>query len=123
MNEKISPTQAAESLTEFWSPRVIGEIDDKLVKVAKLRGTLTWHSHEHEDEMFFILRGKLRMELEDRVVELREGEMFIVPKGARHNPVAEEECLIMLVENRTTLHTGDIAHEKARSLAEQLRPL
>jgi mannose-6-phosphate isomerase-like protein (cupin superfamily) len=122
-NDIVSPRQAAERLTEYWSPRVIGELDDKLVKVAKLHGTLTWHSHEQEDEMFLILKGQLRMELEDRVVALREGDMFIVPKGVRHNPVADEECLVMLVENRSTRHTGDVVHNKTRSLDEQLRPL
>lgn len=123
MLTRLSPGTAARALTEFWSPRVIGELDDAYVKVAKLHGSLTWHSHEHEDELFFILKGHLRIELEDGAVALGEGDLFIVPKGTRHNPVAEEECHVLLVERKTTLHTGEVTTEKTRTLAEQLRPL
>ena len=105
------------------SPRVIGEVNDTYIKVAKLHGSLAWHSHEDEDELFLVLKGRLRIELEGGTVELGEGEMYIVPKGVRHNPVAEEECQIMLIERKSTLHTGTITTEKTRSLAEQLRPV
>jgi mannose-6-phosphate isomerase-like protein (cupin superfamily) len=123
MSNVISPRNIAASLAELWSPRVIGEVDDAFVKVAKVRGSLAWHSHDHEDELFFVLKGHLRIELEDRVVELDEGEMFIVGKGVRHNPVAEEECELMLIERKSTLHTGDVVTDKTRSMAEQLRPV
>ena len=122
MSNALSPRDAAAALTEFWSPRVIAEIDDAYVKVAKVQGTLAWHSHEHEDELFLVLEGRLRIEMEGRTVELGQGEMFVVPKGVRHNPVAEAECLLMLIERKTTLHTGDVATDKTRSIAEQLRP-
>ena len=122
MSNALSPRAAAAALTEFWSPRVIAEIDDAYVKVAKVQGTLAWHSHEHEDELFFVLEGRLRIEMEGRTVELGPSEMFVVPKGVRHNPVAEAECLLMLIERKTTLHTGDVATDKTRSIAEQLRP-
>jgi mannose-6-phosphate isomerase-like protein (cupin superfamily) len=117
-----TPKQIAASLSEFWSPRVIAEVDDSYIKVAKVKGSLAWHSHENEDELFLVLKGHLRIEMEDRTVELREGEMFVVPKGVRHNPIAEHECHIMLIEKKTTLHTGDTVTEKTRSLADQLRP-
>lgn len=123
MSNIVSPRQAAAGLSELWSPRVIGEVDDAYIKVAKVHGSLAWHSHENEDELFFILKGCLRIEMESGSVELNEGEMFVVPKGVRHNPVAEQECHIMLIERKSTLHTGDIATEKTRSLAEQLRPV
>ncbi|MFN7985102.1 MAG: cupin domain-containing protein [Vicinamibacterales bacterium] len=123
MSDPIAPRAAAASLTEFWSPRVLAEVDDAYVKVAKVQGTFGWHAHEHEDELFFILSGHLRIELEDRVVELRDGEMFVVPKGVRHNPVTTEECHVMLVERKSTLHTGDVVNERTRSIEEQLRPL
>jgi len=110
-------------LTELWSPRVVGEVDDAYIKVAKVHGSLAWHSHENEDELFLVLGGCLRIEMESGAVELDEGEMFIVPKGVRHNPVAEHECLLMIVERKSTLHTGDVKTGKTRSLAEQLRPL
>jgi len=118
-----SPKQIASSLTELWSPRVIAEVDDAYIKVAKVHGSLAWHSHDNEDELFLILQGRLRIEMESGAVELDEGEMFVVPKGVRHNPVAEQECLLMLIECKTTQHTGDVVTEKTRSLAEQLRPL
>lgn len=118
-----SPKQVAASLTELWSPRVVAEVDDAYIKVAKVRGSLAWHSHENEDELFLVLKGRLRIEMEDGAVELGEGEMYVVPKGVRHNPVAEQECHIMLIERKTTLHTGDVVTDKTRSLAEQLRPL
>jgi mannose-6-phosphate isomerase-like protein (cupin superfamily) len=122
MLKHTSPKEIVASLTELWSPRIVAEVDDAYVKVAKVKGSLAWHSHDHEDELFFILKGHLRIEMEESVVELSEGEMFVVPKGVRHNPVAEQECHIMLIERKSTLHTGNIVTEKTRSLAEQLRP-
>jgi mannose-6-phosphate isomerase-like protein (cupin superfamily) len=121
MPKHTSPKQIAASLTELWSPRVVAEVDDAYIKVAKVQGSLAWHSHDNEDELFLILKGHLRIEMEDNVVELSEGEMFVVPKGVRHNPVAEQECHIMLIERKSTLHTGNIVTEKTRSLEEQLR--
>lgn len=116
-----SPREVAAALTELWSPRIVGELDDSYVKVAKVQGTFGWHNHEHEDELFFILKGHLRIEMEGSAIELGEGAMFVVPKGVQHNPVAEHECLIMLIERKTTLHTGNVVTERTRSLAEQLR--
>ena len=123
MSNVTSPRQVAASLAEFWSPRVVAEVDDAFIKVAKVHGSLAWHSHENEDELFLILKGHLRIEMESGAVELDEGEMFVVPKGVRHNPVAEQECHLMLIERKTTLHTGNVVTEMTRSLAEQLRPV
>ena len=123
MNEAVSPSKVAASLSEHWSPRVVADVDDSYVKVAKVLGSLAWHSHEHEDELFYILKGSLTIEMEDRSVVLNEGEAFVVPKGVRHNPIAENECHIMLIERKSTLHTGTEVTEKTRSLAEQLRPV
>jgi len=123
MQDVISPKHVAAALTELWSPRVVGEVDDAYIKVAKVHGSLAWHSHDNEDELFLILKGRLRIEMEGGSVELDEGEMFIVPKGVRHSPVAEQECHLMLIERKSTLHTGNVATDKTRSLAEQLRPV
>ena len=112
----------AEALVELWSPRVIGELDDAYIKIAKGQGSLAWHSHAEEDEMFLVLKGRLRIEMEGGSVELGEGEMYVVPKGMPHNPVAEEECLLMLIERKSTLHTGEVTTSRTRSLEEQLRP-
>ena len=120
MENVISPLEVAASLTEFWSPRVIAELDDSYVKVAKLKGTLSWHSHEDEDELFLILKGSLRIELKDGHVDLQEGELHVIPKGVQHNPVADEECLVMLVERKSTLHTGKVRISKTRDISEQL---
>jgi len=123
MRRVVSPKVAAAALTELWSPRVIGEVDDCYVKVAKVEGSLAWHSHDDEDELFFVLKGALRIEMESGSVQLDEGEMFVVPRGVRHNPVAKEECHVMLLERKSTLHTGNVRTEKTRTIAEQLRPI
>jgi mannose-6-phosphate isomerase-like protein (cupin superfamily) len=120
VNDLVSPAALAEKLTDHWSPRVIAEVDDSYVKVAKLKGELAWHSHEAEDELFLVLKGTLRIEMEGRTVTLNAGELFVVPKGVRHNPVADEECHILLLERKSTAHTGDVMTERTRSLEEQL---
>jgi len=89
MSEVVSPKQLAALLTELWSPRVVAEVDDVYIKVAKVQGSLAWHSHDDEDELFLVLKGRLCIEMESGAVELGEGEMFVVPRGVRHNPVAE----------------------------------
>jgi len=119
----LSPAALAESLTEYWSPRVIAGFDDSYVKVAKVKGTLAWHAHDEEDELFFILKGSLTIEMESGAVILSAGQAFVVPRGVRHNPVAAEECHIMLIERKSTRHTGDVVMEKTRSVEEQLRPV
>jgi len=123
MTGPVSPRDVAAGLSELWSPRVVGEVDDAYIKVAKVRGTFDWHSHADEDELFYVLKGRLRIEMEDRTIELREGEMFVVPKGVRHNPSADDECHVLLIERKTTKHTGDVVTDKTRSIGEQLRPV
>ena len=123
MSDITSPFKVAAALAEHWSPRVVAEVDDVYVKVAKVHGSLAWHSHDDEDELFLVLKGRLRIEMDERIVELGEGEMFVVPKGVRHNPVAEDERHILLIERKSTLHTGSVVTDKTRSLDEQLRPL
>jgi len=124
MVSKISPKDVAAALAERWSPRIVAELDDSYVKVAKLHGSFVWHSHDDEDELFYILRGALRIEVENaEPVDLVEGEAYVVPKGVRHNPVAAEECLVMLIERKSTAHTGGVVTEMTRSLADQQRPL
>lgn len=119
----VSPLRIAESLDELWSPRVVAALDDNYVKVAKVHGELAWHAHDGEDELFYILRGTLRIEMEDRTVELNAGDAFVVPRGVRHHPIAEQECLLMLIERKTTKHTGNEVTAHTRSLDEQLRPV
>ena len=123
MQGKAVPARIVAQLDELWSPRVVAEVDDAYVKVAKVQGTLGWHAHANEDELFYVLKGRLRLEMEAGSVELDAGELYVVPKGVRHNPVADEECHVLLIERKSTLHTGDLVNEKTRSIAEQLRPV
>lgn len=109
-----------ETLTEQWSPRVIAQVNDQYVKIARIQGTLTWHAHDDEDELFYIVKGAMIMEFEDRRVPLEEGDVLVIPKGVPHNPIAEEECWVMLVETVTTKHTGDVETPKTRTIEEQL---
>ncbi len=123
MNAVIAPADIARSLTELWSPRVVAHVDDYFVKVAKVHGTFDWHAHETEDELFLVLSGSLTIRMEECSVTLAPGQLFVVPKGVRHCPVADEECQILLFERSTTKHTGDELTERTRTLADQLRPV
>ena len=107
MPDVVSPARVAASLTELWSPRVVAEIDDSYVKVAKVHGTLTWHSHDDEDELFYILKGTLAIEMADRTVVLHEGESFVVPKGVRHRTRAPQRTVMLMVEGEEIVPTGD----------------
>ncbi len=119
-DDVIPLTQRAAALTERWSPSIVGRVNDQYIKVAKIMGDLAWHKHDAEDEMFLVLKGQLRIEYEDRVVELAAGDCHVVPRGVMHNPVCDQECLVVLVETVTTQHTGDLILEKTRSIDEQL---
>ena len=112
MESSISPTNSAEALTELWSPRVIAELDDSYVKVAKVLGTLGWHSHENEDELFYVVKGSFEMEFSDKTVTVNAGEFLIVPKMVEHRPNAKEEVEVMLFEPASTLNTGNLINEK-----------
>ncbi len=119
--ESVDLQAAFDAVTEYWSPKVVAQVNDQYVKVAKLRGEFVWHSHQNEDELFYIVRGQLRIEYENqRVVRLREGSMHVVPRGVRHNPVADEECWIMLIEPVSTKHTGEVQSPLTRTVAQQL---
>ena len=112
---------AFAKVTEHWSPKVVARVNDSYVKVAKVLGTFTWHKHDHEDELFWVVRGRLRIEYEGgRSVELGPGELHVVPKNTLHNPVADEECWLVLMEPVETKHTGDVVTAQTKSIAEQL---
>ena len=119
----ISLEVACSALEELWSPRVVGQVNNHYIKVARVQGEFPWHSHEHEDEMFLVLRGVLcvgRDEADGGAVSLHPGEFFVVPRGVRHNTSAEEETWLALIETVTTLHTGSEQTPLTRSIAEQL---
>lgn len=111
---------ALSQVSDHWSPKVVGQINDQYVKVAKLLGQLAWHKHDNEDELFYIVKGSLQIEYETHTVELDVGDFHVVPKGTLHNPVAAEECWIVLIEPATTKHTGDVVTDRTRSIEQQL---
>ncbi len=108
--DKVNLSEKLQQFTERWSPRVVGELNGQQVKLAKLEGSFVWHHHEREDELFLVLRGRLSIHLRDRVVELAEGEFFIVPRGVEHKPVADSLCHVMLFEPAATRNTGEVDH-------------
>ena len=118
---KKNLVEAARSLEDLWSPRVLGQVNDQYIKVAKVKGNLAWHRHDNEDELFLILQGSLTIEYEDEpAVVLHTGDMHIVPRGKMHNPVCEAECLLALIEPVTTQHTGDVVTDKTVPVSKQL---
>ena len=92
---------------EHWQPKIVGEVNDAHVKIAKIQGEFVWHSHEHEDELFYVVRGSMRIELRDAdPIVLGRGDMTIIPRGVEHRPIADEEAWIMLIEPKATVNTG-----------------
>ncbi|MBK8501863.1 MAG: cupin domain-containing protein [Saprospiraceae bacterium] len=121
-SEKIKLAKVLEKIGDYFSPKVVGEVNDVYVKVAKIKGDeLPWHNHKEEDELFLILKGSLFFEIEgeDGFV-MEEGELFVIPRGINHRVSSVEECQILLVENKTTAHTGEIVSTITRTIADQL---
>lgn len=106
--------------SELWSPKIVGELNGQLVKLAKLKGEFVWHHHEKEDELFMVIKGELIIKLRDKDIQLNEGQFFIIPKGVEHLPVAEEECHVMLFEPKSVVNTGNIVVEKTKETLEKL---
>jgi quercetin dioxygenase-like cupin family protein len=98
--------------SEHWSPRIVAELNDSYVKIAKLQGEFVWHHHEQEDELFLVVRGVLRIKLRDGEIVLKEGEFAVIPRGIEHLPVAEEEAWVMLLEPKSTVNTGNVQNER-----------
>lgn len=97
--------------TDQWSPKVIADLNGQQVKLARLEGEFVWHDHKDEDELFYVVKGRLILEFRDKTVTLNEGDMIVVPKGVEHKPIAKEECWVMLFEPAAIKHTGDVEHE------------
>ena len=117
--EKVRLASKFASFSEHWSPKIVGELNGQHVKVVKFVGEFVWHHHDHEDEMFLVHRGRFRMELRDRAIELGAGDFLIVPRGVEHRPVADEEVEVVLFEPAGTLNTGNVQSE--RTVAEPAR--
>jgi mannose-6-phosphate isomerase-like protein (cupin superfamily) len=120
MPDKITLAEKFAAFSDHWHPRVVAELNGQQVKLTKFRGEFVWHHHEHEDELFLVHRGGFRMEFRDRVVELRAGDMIVVPRGVEHRPVADEEVEILLFEPAGTLNTGNVRDERTVEALERL---
>jgi mannose-6-phosphate isomerase-like protein (cupin superfamily) len=118
--DKVNLRDKLTRFTAHWQPKIVGELNGQLVKLVKFQGLFVWHRHEHEDELFLVVKGRFRMELRDRVIWLEEGEFLIVPHGVEHRPVAEEEAHVLLFEPASTLNTGNVQHALTQPELERI---
>lgn len=109
---KVNVEEKLSLFNEYWSPKIVGEVNESFVKLAKFKGEFLWHTHDLEDEMFYVVKGELIIRFRDKDVILKPGEFLIVPKGVEHMPVAEEEVEVMLIEPKDTLNTGEMISER-----------
>jgi mannose-6-phosphate isomerase-like protein (cupin superfamily) len=112
--KKVNLDEKLSKFSDYWNPRIIGELNHQHVKIAKFKGEFIWHKHDDEDEMFLVIKGNLEVEFRDKKITLKENDFLIVPKGVEHRPVAENEVSIMLFEPATTLNTGNQINELTR---------
>ena len=114
--DKVNLAQKLSLFTDHYSPKIVGEVNDAYVKLVKLKGDFMWHHHDHEDELFLVVKGALRMKVRERGVEreiiIHSGEFLIIPRGVEHLPSADEETHVMLLEPKTTLNTGNVDSER-----------
>lgn len=118
--EKVNITKKLGRFSDHWNPRIVAELNGQHVKVAKLLGEFIWHQHEHEDEMFLVLKGVLTMEFRDKTIDVGEGEFVVVPRKVEHRPVALSEVEILLFEPATTLNTGNVINERTKTKLEKI---
>ena len=118
--EKVNLAQKLSLFREQWKPKIVGELNGQLVKLVKFQGPFVWHHHDHEDEMFYVVKGRIDMEFRDKIVTINEGEFIIVPKGVEHRPNAKEEAEVMLFEPDTTLNTGSVESEITQRKLEKI---
>ncbi len=118
--EKVNIKETLKLFDDYWSPKIVGRVNDSYVKMVKLRGEFVWHQHEVEDEMFLVVKGKLLIKFRDRDISLEEGEFLIIPSGVEHQPVAAEEVHVLLFEPKSTLNTGNVHNERTVTHLEHL---
>jgi mannose-6-phosphate isomerase-like protein (cupin superfamily) len=108
---KVNLLQKFELINEYWSPKIAGELNGQMVKLVKFKGEFVWHKHDHEDELFWVIKGTFKMDLRDKPLFIEEGEFIIIPRGVEHKPVADNEVWVVLFEPATTLNTGNVVNE------------
>ena len=120
MSEKVNLAEKFTLFTDTWSPKVVAELNGQHVKLAKLEGEFDWHHHQEEDELFLVVRGALSIHLRDRVIELAEGEFYVVPKGVEHKPIARGVAEVLLLEPASTLNTGNLRNDRTVDVLERI---
>ena len=118
--DKVNIPDKFAQFHDHWSPKIIGELNGQQVKLAKLQGEFIWHQHEEEDELFYVVKGQLKIEFKDRIEVINENEMIIVPKGVAHKPIADAEVWVLLFEPASTLNTGNITNERTKTILEKI---
>jgi mannose-6-phosphate isomerase-like protein (cupin superfamily) len=118
--DKVNIVQKFSMFQDYWSPKIVGELNDSYVKLVKFKGEFVWHHHETEDELFLVVKGSLLIKLRDRDIFLEAGEFVVIPKGVEHLPIADEEAYVLLLEPRTTLNTGNIGNERTVADLERI---
>ena len=118
--EKVIIAEKLKLFSEYWSPKIVGELNGQHVKLAKFQGEFVWHKHDNEDEMFLVIEGVLKMELRDKTIVINKNEFIIIPKGTEHRPVAEKEVSVMLFEPSSTLNTGNTVNELTKHVLETI---
>lgn len=118
--EKVNIREKHDLISDYWNPRIIGELNGQHVKAAKLKGEFIWHHHENEDELFLVTKGVLKMEFRDKTISIHEGEFLIVPRMVEHRPVADEEVHLLLFEPASTVNTGNLQNERTRTELQRL---
>ncbi|MEE2640874.1 MAG: cupin domain-containing protein [Planctomycetota bacterium] len=117
---KFSLLEKFEKVKEYWDPKIVAEFNDQQMRIARLKGEFVWHSHDEEDEVFMVLEGDLKIELRDQVISMSAGEVFVVPRGVEHRPVAANEVKVLLIEPASTVNTGSMTSELTRSDLEKI---
>ena len=118
--DKVNLADKLARIRDQWQPRIVGELNGQQVKLVKFQGAFVWHHHDAEDELFYVVRGRFRMEFQDRAVWVEQGEFIIVPRGVEHRPVADTEAEVMLFEPATTLNTGNVRNERTVERLERI---
>lgn len=118
--DKVNINEKLSLFSDYWSPKVAGELNGQQVKLVKFKGEFVWHKHDNEDEMFYVLKGSFNMEFRDKTITINEQEFIIVPRGVEHRPVAPEEVSVMLFEPATTLNTGNVVNELTKENLQKI---
>jgi mannose-6-phosphate isomerase-like protein (cupin superfamily) len=118
--ETVNLQEKFGMFSEYWKPKIVGELNDSYVKAVKFKGDFVWHHHDHEDELFLVVKGTMRMKFREREELVREGEFIVVPKGVEHCPVADQEAHVLLLEPKSTLNTGNITNERTVAQLERI---